>query len=144
MHLFDIEIRDTDPADLSLLLELRHCRPAFFKFGGVIDGPMNLVKINGINTQAPQAVFTLLANRISLQHIVNFPLPIPTQTTLREDIRTRTLPTRQRVGDDFFRVAGAIDRSSINPVDTQIESRFNRTYGFAFVLRPPVDAPTGR
>src|SRR6266702_7496241 len=110
LHLFDIEVGDTDPADLSLLLELRHGRPAFFEFRSVIHGPMDLVEVNGINAQPAQAVFTLAANGISLQYVMDFPLSIPTQTTFGEDIRARTAPARQRARDDFFRVAGAMDR----------------------------------
>src|SRR5439155_5942160 len=117
LHLFDIEVGDTDPADLPLLLELRHCSPAFFEFRRVVHRPMDLVKVNGFDLQPAQAVFTLAANRISLQHVMDLPMAIPTQTTFGEDIRTRTVPTRQRAGYDFFRVAGAIDGRGINPVD---------------------------
>src|SRR5207245_4706072 len=94
MHLFDIEVGDTDPADLPLLLELRHGGPAFFKFRRVVHGPMDLVKVNGFDPQSAQAVVTLAANRISLQHVMDFPLSIPAQTTFGEDIRTRTAPAR--------------------------------------------------
>src|SRR6266853_6007215 len=93
-HLFDFEVGDTDPADLSLLLELRHGRPAFFEFRSVIHGPMDLVEVNGINAQPAQAVFTLAANGISLQYVMDFPLSVPTQSTLGKDIRPRTPPAR--------------------------------------------------
>src|SRR6185369_13573372 len=68
-HLFDTEVGDTDPADLPLLLELCHGRPAFFEFRRVVHGPMDLVKVNGFDLQPTQAVFTLAANRISLQYV---------------------------------------------------------------------------
>ena len=142
LHLFDIEVGDTDPSDFSFLLELRHCRPAFFEFRRVVHGPMDLVKINGFGLQAAQAVFTLAANRISLQHVMDFPLSIPTQTTFGEDIRTRTVPTRQRAGYDFFRVAGAIDGRGINPVDSQFQGPMNRRDGRAVILSAPGELPT--
>src|SRR5439155_9138539 len=143
LHLFDIEVGDTDPTDLSLLLELRHGRPAFFEFRRVIHWPMDLVEVNGINAQPAQAVFTLAANRISLQHVMDFPLSIPTQTTFGEDVRTRTLPDRQRTGHNFFRVAGAIDRRSINPVDSQFQCAMNRRDGRVVILCAPGELPAG-
>ena len=125
------------------MLELRHCRPAFFEFRRVVHGPMDLVKINGFGLQAAQAVFTLAANRISLQQVMDFPLSIPTQTTFGEDIRTRTVPTRQGAGHHFFRVAGAIDRRGINPVDSQFQCAMNRRDGRVVILITPCELPTG-
>ena len=74
--------------------------------------------VNGFDLQAAQAVFAHAANGIGPQHVMDFPLSVPTQTTFGEDIRTRAAPTRQRAGDNFFRVARAIDRRGINPVDS--------------------------
>src|SRR5216117_3189207 len=102
---------------------------------------MDLVKINGFGLQAAQAVFTLAANRISLQHVMDFPLSIPTQPTFGEDIRARTVPTRQRAGDDFFRVACAIDRRGIDPVDSQFQSAMNRRDGRVIILSTPGELP---
>src|SRR5204862_4033761 len=72
-----------------------------------------------------------------------FPLSIPTQTTFGEDIRTRTVPTRQGAGHDFFRVAGAIDRRGINPVDSQFQCAMNRRDGRVVILITPCELPTG-
>src|SRR5207253_7153119 len=100
-----------------------------------------LVEVNGINAQPAQAVFTLAANGISLQCVMDFPPSIPTQTTLGEDIRTRSLPARQRAGDNFFRVAGAIDRRGINPIDSQFQCPMNRRDGRAVILSAPGELP---
>src|SRR5882672_5411569 len=141
MHMLDIEVGDTDPADLSLLLELRHGRPAFFEFRRVVHGPMDLVEVNGFDAQPAQAVFTLAANRILLQHVTDFPVAIPTQPTFSEDIRTRTMPARQRAGDNFFRVAGAIDRRGINPVDSAFQCAVNCGDGRVVILSTPGELP---
>src|SRR2546426_7656814 len=143
LHLFDIEVGDTDPADLSFLLELRHGRPAFFEFRRVIHGPMDLVEVNGINAQPAEAVFTLAANGISLQYVMDFPLSIPTQTTFGEDIRTRATPARQRACDHFFRVAGSIDGRGINPVDSPFQRAMNCRDGRVVILSAPGELPAG-
>src|SRR5207249_11383120 len=102
---------------------------------------MDLVKVNGFDLQSTQAVFTLAANRISLQHVMDFPLSIPTQTTLGKDIRTRAVPVRQRARDDFFRVACAIDRRAIDPVDSQSQRAMNRRDGRVIILSTPGELP---
>src|SRR6267142_3661450 len=102
---------------------------------------MDLVKVNGFDPQPTQAILTLAPNRIGLQHLVDFSLPIPTQATFGEDIRTRTLPTRQRAGHDFFRVAGAIDGGGINPVDSEFQRAMNRRDGRVVILGAPGELP---
>src|SRR5205814_5581416 len=102
---------------------------------------MDLVKVNGFDLQAAQAFLALTANGISLQHIMDFPLFVPTQTTFGEDIRTRAAPTCQRAGDNFFRVAGAIDRRGIDPVDSQFQGAMNRRDGGVVILSAPGEFP---
>src|SRR5882672_10487580 len=62
LHLFDIKVRNTDPADLPRLLELCHCLPAFFEFRGVIYGPVDLIEVNRLDPQPAQAVLTFGAD----------------------------------------------------------------------------------
>src|SRR5260221_6103780 len=142
LHLFDIEVGNTDPTALPLLLELCHGRPAFFEFRRVVHGPMDLVKVNGFDLQPAQAILTLAANRIRIQHLMDLSFPIPTQTAFGEDIRTWPLPTRQGAGHDLLRGAGAIDGRGIYPVDSQFQRAMNRRDGRVIILRSPGELPT--
>src|SRR6266700_301801 len=59
-HFLDVEVGYADPSDLSFLLQLSHCAPAFFQ---VITWPMDLVKVDNIDVQSAQAVLTFATNR---------------------------------------------------------------------------------
>jgi hypothetical protein len=52
LHLFHIEVRYPNPADLALLLQTRHLRPALFNIGFRF-GPVDLVEIDHVEFQAP-------------------------------------------------------------------------------------------
>src|SRR5216683_1824772 len=94
-----------------------------------------------VSTCNRRRLSSLAANRIRLQHEMDFPLSIPPQPTFGEDIRTRTVPTRQRAGHDFFRVTDAINRRGINPVNSQFECVMNCRDGRLVILSAPGELP---
>src|SRR6266446_3156717 len=55
----------------------------------------------------------------------------------------RTFPSCQGAGDDFFRVASAIDGRGINPVDAQFQGAMNCRDGRVVILSAPGELPAG-
>src|SRR5579872_4188568 len=102
---------------------------------------MNLVKIDGLDTQAAQAVFDLAADRFGFQNFLYLTFRIPAQAAFGKDIRPRSRPTLERPRYDVFRVSEAVDRRSINPVDAEFECPVNRRDRIVVVLRSPCKLP---
>src|SRR5258705_1472632 len=115
LHLLDVEVRHAYPAHLAFSLELRHGRPSLFEFRGVVHRPMDLVEINSFHAQAAQAVFTLAANGVCLEHFANLAAAIATESTLGEDVGPSTRPLGECTGNDLFGVAEAIYGGRIDP-----------------------------
>src|SRR6185437_13772691 len=99
-----LELRQRAPALLNILVWLR---------------PMNLIEIDHIRLQPPQAGLKLAPQRIRLQAAADLTLLIPEARTFRKDIRAVCAPL-QRPGNDLFRMPQSIDGSRINPVDAQV------------------------
>jgi hypothetical protein len=137
LHLGDAEVGDADPADLALSLKVGHNGPAFLDV--LVGGrPVDLVEIDGFAVQAAQAFFALTANLFL--GAGDFALCVPDSGTLGEDIGL-VWSALEGAGDDFFRVSEAIDCSSIDPVDPQVECLVNGCDGVVVVLRTPGKGP---
>ena len=61
LHLGDAEVGDADEPDFAFALEFSHGRPALFDFG-VGNGPVNLVKVDDVRSEASEACFYFFAN----------------------------------------------------------------------------------
>ena len=102
---------------------------------------MDLVEVNSFDPQPAQTVFALASNGVCLQHVVNLPMFIPTQSAFGENIRPLARPRFQRPGDNFLRVAHAVNRGGINPVDAQFERAMDGGDGRFVVLLAPGEFP---
>src|ERR1700730_14624431 len=102
---------------------------------------MDLIEIDYIYGQAPEAVFDLALDRISFQDFSYVALGIPPQATLGEDVRSWARPAFESTSDHFFRVSKAVDSGCIDPVDAKFERAMNRANGVIIVLRSPSELP---
>jgi hypothetical protein len=110
--------------------------------------PVNLIKVDGVDAQPPQARLTLTANRVGLQSTADLARFIPHARALREYVRPDGSPS-QRARHHFFRMAQAVDRGGIDPIDAVVERRVDRRHGLRVILwanfhpPPPIaHAPT--
>ena len=87
---------------------------------------MDLVEVNGVGLEPAQAVLALAANGRFAQRVVDLALLMPDHAALGEDVGTRPLPVRQRLGDDLLRVAQAVDGGGVDPVDAQFQRLADR------------------
>ena len=132
LHLGHVEVRYANVTNLAFFLELGQRLPTFFNLGLGI-GPVDLVEIDHIHPQPPQACFQLAAHRSGFQAVPDLALVIPHQAALGKDVRT-VCASRDRFADDLFRVPQSVHGRSIDPVDARIERRVNRCNRFT---RPP-------
>src|SRR5947209_3615984 len=91
---------------------------------------MNLIQIDDVDLQTPEARFALTANRIALQTLTNLAFFIPDALTFCKDVRT-VRASFDGARHHVFRIAEPIDGSSINPIEAAIESRVNCRFGEA-------------
>src|SRR5437588_136266 len=102
---------------------------------------MNLIEIDDVDLETPEARFALTPDRIPLQTLADLAFVIPDARALREDIG----PVRasfDRARHDFLRMSKPINGSSVNPIDAAIESRVNRVDGLVIILRAPGESPS--
>ena len=79
----DAEVRDANPTNLALLLQVGHHTPGLFDLL-IRFGPVHLVEIDGIHCEAAKAVLGFAANM--LEAIGDFALLIPHQAAFGEDV----------------------------------------------------------
>ena len=137
LHLDHVEVRYANVTNLAFLLELGQCLPTFFNLG---IGPVDLVEIDRIHAQAPQAGFEFAAHGGSFQAVPDLALVIPHQAALGKDVRTVGAP-RERFADDLFRVPESVHERGIDPVDAGIERGVNRCHRFIVLLPSPGESP---
>ena len=65
-QLLDVEVRDADVTDQSLLLELGECRPALLDVL-IGDRPVDLVQVDRVDPESLQAGMGLAQDRIALE-----------------------------------------------------------------------------
>src|SRR5205807_8618876 len=119
LHLGDVEIRDADVPDLAFLLELRHGGPALLDLL-VGHGPVDLVEVDGIKLQPPQAGLAFATDRFGREAVADLSSFVPDHAALGEDVRT-VAHAFEGAGDDLLRVAQSIDGGGIDPVDAVLQ-----------------------
>ena len=105
--------------------------------------PVHLVKIDGFDLQPAKAVFAFTANGIGAESLGDFPFFIPAQNTLCEDMGARATPFPQCAGNDFFRMAQAVDGGGVDPIDAKLKRAMNRGNGVRIILVAPGKFPAG-
>src|SRR5215813_10790432 len=85
-QLLNVKVRDTDMAHLPLFLQLCQRTPSLFNIGFRFRR-VNLIEVDGLNTQTFQAGFDFSLDRGRFQASAHSPLIVPDITTLRKDIR---------------------------------------------------------
>ena len=101
---------------------------------------MDLVEVDHVDTEAPEAVLDFPANRIALEHVRDLTGLIPDHRALGEDERAAG-EARDRLPDDLFRVTEAIDRGGVDPVDAAGNRVADRRNGLRIVLGAPGELP---
>ncbi len=137
LHLFHAEVRDANPTNLALLLQVGHHTPGLFDLL-IRFRPVHLVEVDGIHREATKAVFRFAAN--VLQAIGDFALLIPHQAALGEDVwlvRSRL----ECACDDLLGMSQAIHGRGVNPVDAEFKRFMNRGDGIVIVLGSPGKLP---
>src|ERR1700722_615363 len=136
-HLIRAEVRDADPTNFALPLQVRHHTPGFFDLL-IRLGPMHLVKIDDVYTQAAKAVLCLAAN--VLQTVADLAFLVPDQAAFSKD-EWLVRSALERSGNHLLGMPQAIYRCSVNPVDTKIQGLMDGSDRILIVLRPPGKLP---
>src|SRR5215469_3091048 len=139
LDLSGTETATTEIAYLSFAREARHLGPAFFDVS-VGFRPVNLVEVDDVDFQAPQAGFTFATNGFSFQRAADLSLLVPHALTLGEDVGTRTAQVKC-AGDHFLGMTQAINGSGVDPVNAEIKRRLDGGDRIAVVLRTPGPLP---
>src|SRR5882757_6887358 len=66
---------------------------------------------------------------------------VPTQSTLGENVWTRSRPSTQRHRHDFLRVPHSVNGCGVDPVHAQLERAMNRVDRLFVVLLAPTEFP---
>ena len=147
LHLLGVEIGNADVADLSLCFEFGHFAHGFLNrawrraFRAAFPcGPVNLIEIDSIDVQSPQAGFGFAANGGCLEVVRDLSFFIPYQTALGENIGARA-EALQRTAYYGFRMSEAVGGRGVDPVDAAVQTGADRGDGLLVVLRTPGEFP---
>ena len=136
-----IEVRDSGVADLALCDYIGDRRPGLFN--SLIGlGPVNLVQIDHLDSEARKAGVHFLENRPGIQVWKDRLFIVPSPSALRGYDRSLSDGYfLQRPAQYLFRMAQPVDRRCIYPVDPQLERAAYRCHGIDVVLRSPSETP---
>ena len=142
---FDTPTKATFPSSLNAT----HRAPRFFDGPRVVPfrtrrprRPVNLIQIDALRLQPPQALLDFLANRWCAQAVEDISRVIPHETGLREHIGARLARhVCQRSPDHFLGMPEAIHGGRIDPVQTDVDSMPYRRDRIGIVLMPPAKPP---
>src|SRR5215218_9112652 len=125
-ELSDAEVGDADVANESLLLEFGEGTPPLFDLL-VGDRPVDLVEVDRLEAEALQAAFELAPERVAPQALQRRPVWALGLAGFREHVRTlRRIELAQGASDDFLRMAEAILRCRVDPVDAELDRVMDR------------------
>ena len=142
LHLRDGEIAHADRADLPLLIEREH-RFSRLPERHLRIGPMNLVDVDVVGTQASQRVFHFLQDALA-RCVAKYLAVTPLDADLggNDCIGTRTR-FRYSASDDVLGYAEAVGGRGIDQCDPLIQRSENGVGGFPFVSAAPHPAAHG-
>src|SRR5208283_2490445 len=104
-------------------------------------GPMDLVQVNGVHLQPPQASLALAANGIGFETVADLAMFVPNKAALAKNVRPLN-DTFQGPCHDLLRMAQPVDCRSVDPVDALIQRLADGRNRFAVILRPPSEFPS--
>src|SRR5262245_22924733 len=104
---------------------------------------MNLIQIDRVQLQTAQAILAFLEDARALVNLGDAALWVPSHRALCENVRTRAFPSLQCAGDYFLRMADAVHRGGVNPIDAKIESAMDCGHGVRVLLRAPAKIIAG-
>src|SRR4029450_12855601 len=105
--------------------------------------PMDLIKIDPVDLEPAQTIFTFAPNGIDLQSPMHISLFVPEKTAFGEKVRPWSRPSFDRGGYNFFGVTYTVYSRGIDPVDTQFQCPMDRCNGSFVALFPPAEFPAG-
>src|ERR1700685_2680996 len=120
LHLGDVEIGHADVADLTLLLEFCHRGPALLNIL-LGDRPMDLVQVDGVDPESPQAGLTLAPDRVGFETVTDLSAFVPNHAAFGENVWPLADPFK-RSRDDLLRMAQPVDGCGVDPIDSGLES----------------------
>ena len=128
-ELIGVEVRRAEVPHLSLAPQLAHRVPGILESAGVvINGrarpfrPVNLVQVDALHAQPPQARLALPADRLGPQAVCHRAIVVPHEAALREDVGALVEGNvAQCLADDRLGAAEPIGRGRVDPVDAPIE-----------------------
>src|SRR5262249_53466989 len=117
--LLDGEVRDADVTDDALFLQLCERAPPLLD---LLDRTrvVDLIEVDAIRAQAAQAALCLGPDRVAREAPANRSGRPREDAAFREDVRTRVHAV-ERAADDLLRMAEAVRRSGVDPVDAEFE-----------------------
>jgi hypothetical protein len=139
-QLVHAEVRDAGAANHALLPELAERRPALLDVL-VGLGPVDLVEVNGVYPEPPQAPLELAPDRVALQAALHRPRLVPGALALREHVRPPVAGARERLADHLLGVAEPVHGRRVDPVHAVLDRPVDRLDRAAVVLRPPPEPP---
>ncbi len=135
----DVKIRDADPAHFAFLLQFGHLRPAFLDVRIGVR-PVDLVQVDDVQLQTPQAVFAFATDGIGFQNAANVARLIPHPLAFGEYVR-KVGAARQGARHDLLGMAQAVNGGRIDPVHASVQGCLDGRDGFVIVLRSPGEFP---
>ncbi len=139
-HLPDVEVRYTGVSDFAFFFEFGERFPSFLDvLVGV--GPVDLVQVDDVRLEPPQAIFALPLDRVFLEYVAGITVLVPDQRTLRKHVGFLS-DAFQRLGHQLLGVAQPVDGGGVDPVDAQLQRALYCSHGFFVVLGSPGGAPS--
>jgi len=140
-QLLDIEVRDADVANQTLVPELGKRAPSLLDVV-VRDRPVDLVEVDRVDPQPLEAGMRLAHDRVPFE-AVDHPTVRPLQQRgLGEHIRTLVRgEASQSTPDDLFGVTEPVCGSGIDPVHPKPERSVDRRDRLGVLLRTPAELP---
>src|SRR5690349_12877803 len=123
-QLFEIEVADAGIADFALRYQFAERAPAFLNVFGR-NGPMELIEIDAIDVQPPQARIAFSADAVTLETAGDAVVGLRNTAALCGD-EWFHFQFRERLRDDFFGMSVAVDRRRVDPVDAQFNRAMDR------------------
>src|SRR5213592_4191872 len=144
-ELRDVVIGEPDGADLPFLLQLQECAPVVFERSAVLGGPVHLVQVDALDAEPAERGLDLAAKAQGIPHAAQrggMVVLVPDQAGFGEDVWPVVgRDIAQRAGDDLLRVAEAVHRRRIDPVDAALDGVTDGGDRVRIILVAPGEGP---
>src|SRR5207237_2012050 len=103
-------------------------------------GPVDLVEVEHVYLEPPQAGLAFAPDRIRLEAVPDLALLVPDHAAFGEDVGATTHPF-EGAGDHLLGVAESVDGCGVNPVDAVVQRFPDRGHRVVVVLAAPGELP---